>query len=369
VGGGERQAEKLAKALVAQGVRVTVLTPARVQGIPAEEQDQGVTIRRFPLIDISQRLRGVPGFGPLNLLGLRSQLARVVHQHIHGASVLHAHMAGTLTAFAAQFARNRAVPVICKVGAAGDRMDLTQLARIGIGGPRLVRSMMQSVDRWIATTDAVRVSLTESGVSDKKIVCIPNGVELPKLAGQPPRQGIARRFVYLGRLSTNDNRDVPTLVRAFDRLADEAKDVQLSIVGDGDLFGTTEALIARCRNATRIQLPGHRAPEGWLEWADCMVLPSRQEGLSNALLEAMSAGLVCIANDIPANREVLAGGDAGLLTAVEGEDDLLHALRRVYTDARLADRLRRRALERARSTYDIVSVATQYVRLYEQLRR
>src|SRR5579872_1060414 len=104
VGGAERQAEKLAKSLVAQGVRVTVLTPALVQGLPAEEQDEGVTIRRFPLFDICRRLPGVRGLGPLNLLGLRYQLARIVSQHIRGASVLHAHMAGTLTAFAAHFA-------------------------------------------------------------------------------------------------------------------------------------------------------------------------------------------------------------------------------------------------------------------------
>jgi glycogen synthase len=62
-------------------------------------------------------------------------------------------------------------------------------------------------------------------------------------------------------------------------------------------------------------------------------------------------------------------GGAGLLTQVESEDDLLHALRGVYTNAQLAGRFRRRASDRARSTYDIRSVATRYVGLYEQLRR
>jgi glycosyltransferase involved in cell wall biosynthesis len=367
VGGAERQAEKLAKALVAQGARVTVLTPARVQGLAPQEEDEGVTIRRFRLVDISRSLPRVRGFGPLNLLVLRSQLGRMLSHHIEGVYVLHAHMATTLTAFASQFARGKAVPVVCKVGMAGDRMDLIELARIG--GPRLVRSMIQSVDRWVATTEAVRLSLTTSGVGEGSIAMIPNGVELPGRAGQPLRQGVARRFLYLGRLATNIDRDVPTLVRAFDRLADQAVDVQLAIVGDGDLFGATKALIARCRNAARIQLPGQQAPEAWLKWADCMVLPSRREGLSNALLEAMSAGLICIANDIPPNREVLAWGNAGLLTPVEGEDDLLQALRRVCTDAQLADRLRRSAFEHARSNYDICSVASQYIRLYEQLRR
>ncbi len=370
VGGAERQAEKLSKALVAQGIRVTVLTPALAPGLPAEERDNGVIIRRFPLLDITRRLPGVRGLGSFNLLSLQIQIARAVDRHIRGASVVHAHMAGSLAAFVAQSARRRAVPVICKVGMAmaGGRSDLTELARVGAGGPRLARSMIRNVDRWIATTDAVRQSLTESGISEQRIESIPNGVELPVEPGQSLRRGAVRRFLYLGRISANSDRDVPTLVRAFDRLADEDADVQLSIVGDGDLLGAVEALVAKCRNAARIQMPGQQAPETWLSWADCMVLPSRREGLSNALLEAMAAGLVCIANDIPANREVLAGGGAGILTPVEGEDALLHALRSVCADSNFADRIRQSGRERARTTYDINAVAARYIRLYEQLK-
>jgi glycosyltransferase involved in cell wall biosynthesis len=369
VGGAERQAEKLAKALVALGVRVTVLTPALVPGLPVEERDTGVIIRRFPLVDITRRLPGVRGLGSVNLLGLQIQIARAVDPHMRGASVLHAHMAGSLAAFVAQSARRRAVPVICKVGMAmaGGRSDLTELARMGSGGPRLARSMIRNVDRWIATTDAVRLSLVESGINQTRIESIPNGVELPLETGQSLRRGAVRHFLYLGRISANSDRDVPTLVRAFDRLADEEMDVQLSIVGDGDLLGSVEALVSTCRNAARIQLPGQQAPEPWLNWADCLVLPSRREGLSNALLEAMSAGLVCIANDIPANREVLAEGSAGILTPVGNEDALLHALRSVCRDSQLPDGLRRSGYARARSTYDINAVAARYVSLYERL--
>jgi glycosyltransferase involved in cell wall biosynthesis len=55
-------------------------------------------------------------------------------------------------------------------------------------------------------------------------------VDLPALAGRRPRQDAVRRFLYLGRLSTNIERDVPTLLRAFDRLASDLSDVELAAV-------------------------------------------------------------------------------------------------------------------------------------------
>jgi glycosyltransferase involved in cell wall biosynthesis len=99
------------------------------------------------------------------------------------------------------------------------------------------------------------------------------------------------------------------------------------------------------------------------------VLPSRREGLSNALLEAMASGLPCIANDIPPNREVLDGGRAGLLVPVEDEEALLKALRGLVTDADNARMWGKRARDRVISTYTIDAVAARYDDLYHRLNR
>jgi len=114
-------------------------------------------------------------------------------------------------------------------------------------------------------------------------------------------------------------------------------------------------------------MPGQQQPDTWLKWADCFVLPSRREGLSNALLEAMSFGLPCIANDIPPNREVLDDGSGGVLVPVGDEDELYDAMWSMVTDIEHATAMGQAALRRVESRFAIDSVADRYIDLYGQL--
>jgi glycosyltransferase involved in cell wall biosynthesis len=181
------------------------------------------------------------------------------------------------------------------------------------------------------------------------------------------RTRAVRLFLYMGRLSTNAQRDIPTLVRAFDRLASNCPEVELAIVGGGELFEETRRLAQSCAVRDRIHLPGFDQAEKWLGWADCFVLPSRREGLSNALLEAMAAGLPCIANDIPPNREALDDGNAGVLVPVEDCDALVEAMRALVEDEAKARSFALRAFERAQRCYSITAVANSYALLYASL--
>jgi glycosyltransferase involved in cell wall biosynthesis len=368
VGGAERQAEKLSKALVQKGVRVTVLTPCFMPDSPAYEEDEGLRIQRFPLLDICKRFPKIRGLGPLNLLSLGAQTSRAVMRQLDDVDVVHTHIASPLTAFAMLTAQIKGIPVICKVAMADKRNDLGELSIIGIGGPFLARTMISRLDCWVATTQAVRDSLESSGVDPQKIVGIPNGVVLPESQVMCLDRPSVSRFLYLGRLSTNIARDIPTLVNAFDRLADQFPFAELALVGDGDLYQETADLVAKTQNRHRIVMPGLQQPEKWLAWADCMVLPSRREGLSNALLEAMSYGLPCIANDIPPNREVLDNGSAGILVPVGDKDRLYYEMQRLATDQNLSSKMGVSALNRVKEHYSIDAVAEQYINLYQQFK-
>jgi len=366
-GGAERQAEKLSKALVKRAVQVMVLTPRLVRDTPESEEDGGMVIRRFPLFDLCRYLPWIRGLGPLNLLSIRAQTMRAVSRHMNGIDIVHMHIASPLTAFALQAAKQTAVPALCKVATAGQKTDLGELCGIGVGGAQLARAMIRQLDCWVATTQAVRESLQDWGVAPDRMAMIPNGVELDGNAGATAKSVVARRFLYLGRLSAHSQRDIPTLIRAFDRVADRIPDAELALVGAGDLFQETANLVAQSRNRQRIQVPGLQEPEAWLKWADCFVLPSRREGLSNALLEAMAHGLPCIANDIPPNREVLDDGKAGVLVPVGDEDHLHDEILRMAMEVGFSDGLGEKALRRVRERYSIDAVAEQYILLYQRL--
>lgn len=366
IGGAERQAEKLARALVAKGIRVKILTPRYSPETPLQEVEGGLKIIRFPLYDLCRQIPWMRGLGLLNLLTLRWQVMRAVALHIDKTDILHAHIASPITAFAMHAANSFGVPVICKVASASDVNDFSQTAIIGPGGKLICSSMIRRMSRWIAITKPVAEILKQWRVPEKLIVSIPNGVELPK-GQQCCTTYPATKFLYLGRLSAKINRDVYTLIRAFDLLANCMPDIELAIIGDGDQYQETATLIKKCRHRDRIQLPGLQEPDPWLQWADCFVLPSRREGLSNALLEAMSYGLPCIANDIPPNREVLKDGEAGILVPVKDVDKLLLAMKSVAEDANLGSFYSHAAVQRVLNTYSIESVASQYIELYKEL--
>jgi glycosyltransferase involved in cell wall biosynthesis len=366
VGGAERQAEKLGTALAEAGCRVTILTPRLDPDSPDSEQINRLTIERFPLTDLSRRYR-VPGIAVLNIPYIIWQIARALGPRLKVADVLHCHLASLQTAAAALAGRMAHVPVLCKAATADHHSDLGEIRKTGASG-RLVAWMVRTfVQTWVATTAAVEAALIRAGVEPGQIVRIPNGVELPDELNTNGGAERVRGFLYMGRLSTNTGRDVPTLIRAFDRLAATYPDLELAIVGGGELFEETRQRAETCAARDRIHLPGFERPEKWLAWADCFVLPSRREGLSNALLEAMAAGLPCIANDIPPNREVLDDGKAGVLVPVENCEALEAAMREMIEEDGKARRFALKAKERALRCYSIGAVADRYARLYQSL--
>jgi len=106
----------------------------------------------------------------------------------------------------------------------------------------------------------------------------------------------------------------------------------LKLVGDGAREGEIRSLLAFLPHACScVELVGFSYPKPWLEWADALIHLSLKEGMSNTLLEGMAHGVVCIANDIPPNREVLGDGEAGILVPIKDIDVLAQAMRRLAT--------------------------------------
>ncbi len=364
IGGTERQAEKLAAALVKSGCPVTIVTPRFDSHSPDREMIDGVMVERFQLIDLSKRYK-IHGIALLNIPFMIWQVCHMMRPRLRNVTVLHCHGVSLDIAGAALAGRFANVPVVCKAATADKLSDFGKITNFS---GRFVAWLVKSfVGTWVATTGAVEEALRRAGVAPERIVRIPNGVDLPSGQKDLPGSGLVRRFLYLGRLSTGANRDVPTLIRAFDRLARIHREIELAIVGGGDLLEETRQLVASCETRERIYTPGFGQSDKWLAWTDCFVLPSRREGLSNALLEAMALGLPCIANDISPNREVLEDGKAGFLVPVEDSDALGSVMQRLCSEINLGRVFGNLAFERVKQNYVIESVAENYVTLYAEL--
>jgi glycosyltransferase involved in cell wall biosynthesis len=210
--------------------------------------------------------------------------------------------------------------------------------------------------------------LVAAGVPYSRIVHLPNGVETEEFA---PRPDYALHdpptVIYVGRL--HPQKGIGVLLEAAARLrASEAIDFRIVLVGDGPA-GEELRLQARCLGlGDGVQFAGatERVAEH-LQAADIFVLPSRSEGLSNALLEAMASGLPVVATAIPGNVDVITHGRNGMLVAVDDPEALASACAGLLGDRSRREELGRAARMTVEARYSLDRVARDYLALYRAL--
>jgi len=203
----------------------------------------------------------------------------------------------------------------------------------------------------IVPTEELRGHVPTMTPADR-IHLIPNGVDLGRFAPATERRARSRRRVlYVGRLSEEKN--LSTLVQAVAAL-DRRVPSELVMIGGGPLRAQLESE-ARAANVSA-EFPGvidHRLVPARLREADAFVLPSFTEGHPKVLIEAMAAGLPCVASDCPGNRALVKDEDTGLLFDPRDPPGLAARLERVLTDGALASALGRRARDLVTREYDL----------------
>lgn len=241
----------------------------------------------------------------------------------------------------------------------------------GTGGRHafLDRATSATVDVTIAVSEAARDALRSEGVPERKLRLIPNGVDQAALeiaAARAARRPGSRLVVSVGNLHPVKGHEV--LVRAMRRVIHAHGDARLAIVGEGTLRGELAALAARLGIEDRVELLGFQASVAeQLGGAACFVLPSLDEGMSNALLEAMAIGLPAIATRVGGNTEVVDHPRSGLLVPPGDPDALAEAIMRVLGDPNLADALGEAAASRVRERYSLAAMLRSYESLYGEL--
>jgi glycosyltransferase involved in cell wall biosynthesis len=142
----------------------------------------------------------------------------------------------------------------------------------------------------------------------------------------------------VGRLEPRTGTD--TLLAAVAALRAERPDVALVVVGEGPLRAELEARARELGIASAVRFLGDRTDvDEVLAALDAFVLPSRTEGMSNALLEAMAMGLPVIATAVGGTPEVIADGRSGRLVPADEPERMAAAIARVLADVVGARRL------------------------------
>jgi glycosyltransferase involved in cell wall biosynthesis len=150
----------------------------------------------------------------------------------------------------------------------------------------------------------------------------------------------------------------------------DPRTARLMFVGAGKTMEAARQLAEREGVADRVLFVGRRHDVAdLLRASDVFVLNSFSEGMSNALLEALAAGLACVATDVGGNPELVHPGDNGLLVPPGRPEPLAHALRRLLADGALRGRMGRRSRERAESEYGLDAMVRKTEEVYEAVLR
>jgi glycosyltransferase involved in cell wall biosynthesis len=237
------------------------------------------------------------------------------------------------------------------------------------------RVLARRTERIVTNSAGVKDFYVRHGLPAEKFTIIPNGigpfqpvqtVARDELLRELKLPAGARLIGAIGRLWPQKR--MKDLIWAADLLKSARDDSHLLIIGDGPQRWRLERYRDQNLVADRVHLLGERddVPR-ILPHLDCLWLASEYEGQSNAIMEAMSAGVPVVATDIPGNRDLVVPGQTGYLVPVGDRAAFTRHTHEILSDASLARRLGDAGRKRMLAEFTIEQMVERHLQLYRGL--
>ena len=245
---------------------------------------------------------------------------------------------------------------------------------------RTVRRLYRPfVQRYVALSRQIAEYLERGvGVRRADIAQLYNGVDTMRFSPAPAREpiagcpfGAAEDWIigWVGRM--DPVKDPLNLARAFLRARElsplAAKRMRLVLVGEGAERAKLAPLLDTPRAREHVWFAGERGDVAEImRGLDCFALPSRAEGVSNTILEAMASRLPIVATRVGGNAELVESGMTGTLVPPADPEALARALVAYFTERSTARRHAKAARQVAEKRFSLASMVDDYSNLYER---
>ena len=333
----------------------------------------GTTVRHWHAAGLRPALRVIDPYGsalsPMTLLYFTRALVQIGWNARQGRiALLHVHMAPRGSAvrkgIIVHLAAGLRLPVLLHTH--GSRLDELH-PRLPAWAQRLLRRVFAVADCIIVPGEYWRGVLVDTvGVDARVVHVLPNAVAGPsRVLPRPPRPFC--EMVFVGAL--NPHKGLPEVLEALAHADVASLAWRLRVAGHGDDRPFRERAAA-LGIADRVDFLGWVAEDGvreLLSRADVFVLPSHNEGLSLAMLEAMAHGCAVVTTPAGATLDAVTDGESALLVPIGDPPRLAAALRRVITEPALRAALQAGARARWHERFEIAEHCRRLTELYGEL--
>ena len=216
---------------------------------------------------------------------------------------------------------------------------------------------------FIALHQELKQELLLEGIAAEKVVIIPNGVEVPDISIKKP---LNMEVLYVGNFSQGaSHKGFDTLMKGWAEVIRTIPDAHLTLVGGGN-YTLWQKFAEDLGCGDTVTFSGAvENPAQFYHQATVFVLPSRYEGMSNALLEAQSWGLACIVSDIAANLAVVNDGINGLAFKVDDYLQMARKIVKVLSDTEVCLEIGQNARKKAEDVYNLERVTEKLKSTYK----
>lgn len=360
VGGLERQAFELSRKLVHDhGVKVHVLAARFDSSHDSHDVVDGIQITRVRWSDTRW----------VRFTLLPIQVGRVIWKARKATDVVHVHQHSPFGLFAIAMSRLLGLPVLVKLPNFG-QYGIPGMKRSLIG--RLSARILLRASAFVSMSDVSLNELLQAGVPRSRILTIPNGIAPSQ--SRSTKQGSNAvtvpstcRVVFVGRINPEKRLDV--LLQAWHSIANQIRDrATLEIWGDGPLRSDLERWCRDWGLNDSIQWRGHVANvRNELADMDVFVLPSSNEGNSNAILEAMDAGVPVVATSVGGTEMQLGHAGSAYLVPIGDIDDMAKKILFLVNNPQIRREYGNELRQRVFEHFDLAQIAKGYLCAYKCL--
>lgn len=353
LGGGERVILRLAQLLPQYGYRVSILTLGLDPKSPVLSEPAPCPIYLLPL----QRTYGREAIGAALALRrfLREQKVAIVQTFFESSDLWIGPVA----------------KMTSKAKVIWSRRDMGILR--GSKHKVAYRLMAGLPEKVFAVSEQVRQHCIEvDGVSADRVETLYNGLDLAKwLSGAGTSAPLHPVIVSVGNIRRVKGHDV--FLRAAAVVAKEFPDARFSIAGEvlEPEFYAELLKLAQALNLTeRFHFAGGVSDlRTYLGGASLFVLPSRSEGFSNAIVEAMAMALPVVATDVGGNAEAVVEGVTGRIVPAEDVEALALAMRDMLANPERAREMGSAGRQRVAERFTTEAMMNQLVATYKRVLR